>query len=165
MLGISAFVRTGAGWSRWCVAAGGGLLWFSLRNDAFRERFDASWLGLPLVGRLARGYNAARFAGTLAMLAGAGVPILKALQAAAETLSNRAMRADAMDALVQVREGAPLASALAGRKRFPGLLAMFCAPWRADRRVADHAGARRQAARAARCSAARCRWPPSSSRC
>ena len=35
------------------------------------------------------------------------------------------MRADAMDALVQVREGAPLASALAGKKRFPGLLAMF----------------------------------------
>jgi len=59
------------------------------------------------------------------MLAGAGVPILKALQAAAETLSNRAMRADAMDALIQVREGAPLASALAGKKRFPGLLAMF----------------------------------------
>ena len=80
---------------------------------------------LPLIGKLSRGYNAARFAGTLAMLAGAGVPILKALQAAAETLSNRAMRADAMDALVQVREGAPLASALAGKKRFPGLLAMF----------------------------------------
>ena len=96
-----------------------------LRNEAFRERFDAGLLTLPLIGRLARGYNAARFAGTLAMLAGAGVPILKALQAAAETLSNRAMRADAMDALVQVREGAPLASALAGKKRFPGILAMF----------------------------------------
>ena len=59
------------------------------------------------------------------MLAAAGVPILKALQAAAETLSNRAMRADALDALVRVREGAPLASALAQKKRFPGLLAMF----------------------------------------
>jgi general secretion pathway protein F len=100
-------------------------LWFSLRNEAFRERFDAMTLGLPLIGRLTRGYNAARFAGTLAMLAGAGVPILKALQAAAETLGNRALRADAVDALAQVREGAPLASALAGRKRFPGLLAMF----------------------------------------
>ena len=62
---------------------------------------------------------------TLGMLAGAGVPILKALQAAAETLSNRAMRADALDALVQVREGAPLGAALAAKKRFPGLLAMF----------------------------------------
>jgi general secretion pathway protein F len=95
------------------------------RTPAFRERSDAAVLNLPLVGRLARGYNAARFASTLAMLAGAGVPILKALQAAAETLGNRAMRADAMDALVQVREGAPLASAMAGKKRFPGLLAMF----------------------------------------
>jgi general secretion pathway protein F len=125
MLGISDFVRQ---WG-WLVAlslvAGSGLLGLSLRNDAFRERFDAGWLGLPLIGRLSRGYNAARFAGTLAMLAGAGVPILKALQAAAETLSNRAMRVDAMDALVQVREGAPLASALAAKKRFPGLLAMF----------------------------------------
>jgi general secretion pathway protein F len=59
------------------------------------------------------------------MLASAGVPILKALQAAAETLNNRAMRADAMEALVLVREGAPLASALMQKKRFPGLVSMF----------------------------------------
>ena len=125
MMSISAFLRDWGWLVILAIAAGVGALLFALRNEPFRERFDAGWLNLPLVGRLARGYNAARFAGTLAMLAGAGVPILKALQAAAETLSNRAMRADAMDALVQVREGAPLASALAGKKRFPGILAMF----------------------------------------
>jgi len=126
MLAISSLLRN-YGWLILLVLmAGGATLGMMLRNEAFRERFDAGWLGLPLIGRLARGYNAARFSGTLAMLAGAGVPILKALQAAAETLSNRAMRADALEALVQVREGAPLASALAGKKRFPGLLAMFC---------------------------------------
>lgn len=125
MLAISGFLRSWGWLLVLAIAAGIGTLLWMLRNEAFRERFDAAWLGLPLIGKLARGYNAARFAGTLAMLAGAGVPILKALQAAAETLSNRAMRADAMDALVQVREGAPLASALAGKKRFPGLLAMF----------------------------------------
>lgn len=97
----------------------------SLRNEAFREKFDAATLLIPIVGRLARDYNAARFASTLAMLSGAGLPILKALQAAAETLSNRAMRADALDALLLVREGAPLASALAQKKRFPGLVSMF----------------------------------------
>jgi general secretion pathway protein F len=96
-----------------------------VRNDALRLRMDAAWLRLPLVGRLARGYNAARFAATLAMLAAAGVPILRALQTAAETLSNRSMRADALDALVLVREGAPLASALASKKRFPPLVSMF----------------------------------------
>jgi general secretion pathway protein F len=125
MLGISSFLRSWGWLLVLLLVAGFGVLAAMLRNEAFRERFDAGWLNLPLVGRLARGYNAARFAGTLSMLAGAGVPILKALQAAAETLSNRAMRADAMDALVQVREGAPLASALAGKKRFPGILAMF----------------------------------------
>ncbi|MDR6539163.1 type II secretion system inner membrane protein GspF [Variovorax soli] len=97
----------------------------ALARAAFRERFDAAWLDLPLVGRLSRGYNAARFASTLAMLATAGVPILRALQAASETLGNRAMRADALDALVLVREGAPLASALAQKKRFPGIVSMF----------------------------------------
>ena len=125
MLALSSFLRSWGWLVALLIGSGVGILLLMLRNEPFRERFDAGWLNLPLVGRLARGYNAARFAGTLAMLAGAGVPILKALQAAAETLSNRAMRADAMDALVQVREGAPLASALAGKKRFPGLLAMF----------------------------------------
>jgi len=125
MLGISGFLREW-GWLVVLAAVGGlGVLLLMLRNEVFRQSFDAGWLNLPLIGKLSRGYNAARFAGTLAMLAGAGVPILKALQAAAETLSNRAMRADAMEALVQVREGAPLASALAGKKRFPGILAMF----------------------------------------
>ncbi|MDP3084601.1 MAG: type II secretion system inner membrane protein GspF [Rubrivivax sp.] len=125
MLAISAFVRQwGLVLALLALAAGMGFVLLR-RNPGFRERSDAALLTLPLVGRLARGYNAARFGGTLAMLAGAGVPILKALQAAAETLANRAMRADALDALVQVREGAPLASALAGKKRFPGLLAMF----------------------------------------
>ncbi|MES2632922.1 MAG: type II secretion system inner membrane protein GspF [Pseudomonadota bacterium] len=125
MLAISGFVRSW-GWLALTMLVVGFIgLRLALRNEATRERFDAAWLRLPLIGRLSRGYNAARFASTLAMLAGAGVPILKALQAAGETLSNRAMRADAMDALVLVREGAPLASAMAQKKRFPGLLAMF----------------------------------------
>ena len=125
MLGLSSFVRS-YGWLMLVLlAAGGGALVMARRNEALRLRMDAAWLRLPLVGKLARGYNAARFAATLAMLASAGVPILRALQTAAETLSNQAMRADALDALVLVREGAPLASALASKKRFPPLVSMF----------------------------------------
>lgn len=125
MLAVSAMVRQ-YGWIALIfIVAATVILRAALRNEGFRERFDAAWLELPVLGRLARGYNASRFANTLAMLAGAGVPILKALQAASETLSNRAMRADALDATVLVREGAPLASAIAQKKRFPGLLSMF----------------------------------------
>ena len=96
-----------------------------LRQSAFRLAFDQAWLKLPLLGRLSLGYNAARFASTLALLVGAGVPILKALQTAAQTLSNMSLREHAMQAIELVREGAPLASALAQNKRLPGVLSMF----------------------------------------
>ena len=125
MMAISDFVR-GYGWMvALLLVAGSALLWQMLKNAAFRERWDAAWLNLPILGKLARGYNAARFAGTLSMLTAAGVPILQALQAAAQTLSNQALKRDALDALVLVREGAPLAAALSQKKRFPGLLSMF----------------------------------------
>ena len=125
MLGISGMVRS-YGWLMLLtlvfLTLGAKM---ALANAAIREKFDAAWLKLPILGKLARSYNTARFASTLAMLASAGVPILKALQAAADTLSNTAMRKDALEALIMVREGAPLASALGQKKRFPGLLSMF----------------------------------------
>jgi general secretion pathway protein F len=106
-----------------------GLSWFgfqqAMKQHALRLRFDAAVLRLPVVGRLATGYNTARFASTLAMLTAAGVPILKAMQSAADTLSNQAMREDVLDALILVREGAPLAMAMGQKKRFPSLLSMF----------------------------------------
>ena len=125
MLALSSFVQNFWLWGLVLIAllsAGGHI---ALKQADVRLRFDAMWLQLPLIGRLARGYNAARFASTLAMLATAGVPILKALQAAADTLSNTALKRDAQDALVLVREGAPLASAIAQHPRFPRLLVMF----------------------------------------
>jgi general secretion pathway protein F len=125
MLGVSAGVQH-YGWVGLLIIGVGVVgLRIALRQPAARVRFDAAWLQLPLMGRLARGYNAARFANTLAMLTLAGVPILKALQAATDTLSNTALQRDAQNALVLVREGAPLASALAQHPRFPRLLAMF----------------------------------------
>jgi len=125
MLGLGTFMRDQ--WL-WLIAALGvisGSAYAALRNAALRLRFDALFLRMPMLGRLTRGYNTARFASTLAMLSSAGVPILQALQAASETLSNRALRLDAQSALGLVREGAPLASALAQNKRFPPMLSMF----------------------------------------
>jgi general secretion pathway protein F len=125
MLTLSDFVRNHG----WTVALLLVLGWLgfhqAMKQPSLRVQFDAAFLKLPILGRLATGYNTARFASTLAMLTGAGVPILKALQSAADTLSNQAMREDVLDALVLVREGAPLAMAMGQKKRFPSLLAMF----------------------------------------
>jgi general secretion pathway protein F len=125
MLDISDFVRH-QGWTLLLFLC---LSWLgihqALKRPRWRIQFDAAFLQLPIVGRLATGFNTARFASTLAMLTSAGVPILKAMQSAADTLSNQAMRADVLDAMVLVREGAPLAMAMGQKKRFPSLLAMF----------------------------------------
>jgi general secretion pathway protein F len=125
MLSLSDLVRAWGLWALVLLAGGVLALRLALRNEDVRLSFDAAWLRLPVLGRLARGYNAARFAATLALLAAAGVPILRALQAGADTLRNRAMRRDAQQALVLVREGASLASALSAHPRFPTLLPMF----------------------------------------
>jgi len=125
MLALSDFVRQ-HGWLVLFMLALAGLgFQQAMKQAALRIRFDAAFLRLPILGRLATGYNTARFASTLAMLTGAGVPILKALQSAADTLSNQALREDVLEALVLVREGAPLAMALGQKKRFPSLLGMF----------------------------------------
>jgi general secretion pathway protein F len=86
MLFISEVVQ-----ATWMVAlvlliSGSLVLRVLLRQKAFRLSFDQLWLRLPLLGRLSLGYNAARFASTLALLVDAGVPMLKALQTAAHTL-------------------------------------------------------------------------------
>jgi general secretion pathway protein F len=125
MLSISQAVQ--ASWL-WVALLGAGawlMLRISLRQPAVRERWDAAWLRLPVLGPLTRGYNAAQCARTLALLIGAGVPMLKALQTAAETLPNTALRADLVEAQGLVREGAPLGKALGHRQRLPGLLSMF----------------------------------------
>ena len=125
MLALSDFIRH-HGWLVLFILALIGLgFQQAMKQAALRIRFDAAFLRLPILGRLATGYNSARFASTLAMLTNAGVPILKALQSAADTLSNQAMREDVLEALVLVREGAPLAMALGQKKRFPSLLGMF----------------------------------------
>jgi general secretion pathway protein F len=125
MLAISDFVRQWGWLMLFTLICSAFAFQIAMRQPHLRVRFDATWLALPMIGRLAKGYNSARFASTLGMLTAAGVPILKAIKSSADTLSNQALRADALEALERVREGAPLGVALAQNNRFPSLLAMF----------------------------------------
>src|SRR6202171_2787619 len=122
MMALSGFVRN---WW-WAGLIGVALVsWFIkslLARPGPRMAFDRWLLTAPLLGKLVRGYNTVRFASTLAILTAAGVPILRALQAAGETLSNRAMSANIEDAIVRVREGTSLSRALGHTKTFPPVL-------------------------------------------
>lgn len=97
----------------------------ALKLPGPRAALDGALLRSPLLGRLVRGLNTARFASTLAILSAAGVPILRALQAAIDTLANTVLKADAQEALALVREGSTLSAALGLHKRFPPVLITF----------------------------------------
>jgi general secretion pathway protein F len=128
LIATSNFVR-GYGWIVAAVVAVAAFLASrALRVEAVRMRWHQRILRLPVVGVLARSLNTARFASTLSILVGSGVPMLRALQAAGETLTNRAMRARVIDATQRVREGFSLAKALradADEERRPGHVKVF----------------------------------------
>ena len=84
-------------------------------------------LGLPLLGRIVRGVNTARFASTLAILTSAGVPLLRALEAARATLGNTVLANAVSDVIEAVREGQGLAPALGRAKVFPPVLVHLAA--------------------------------------
>ena len=146
MLAISDFVRSWGWLALLLLVAGTVVARLALRNEATRERFDAAWLKLPLVGRLSRGYNAARFASTLAMLAGAGVPILKALQAAGRNAGQPgdARRRDGRAGAGARRRAAGLGDGAEEALSRPAVDVR--AAGRTDRPAARHAAARGQPA-------------------
>jgi general secretion pathway protein F len=122
LLAISAFVGD---WGLWMLAAAvlaGVLFVVAMRQDSFRLRVHAWRLDLPVFGHFERAANTARFASTLSILVGSGVPLLSALSAAEGVMTNRVQRAAANTAAIQVREGMGLSRALAGTRQFPPIL-------------------------------------------
>ena len=95
---------------------------YLLRSPTLRMTWHARLLEAPLFGRLIRGVNTARFASTLAILTGSGVPLIRALEAGAQTLTNDALRANVADAVSRVREGSPLSRALKAGGQFPPMM-------------------------------------------
>ena len=122
MLGISDFVRSYG----LIVAAVVAALFYAwrtaLKNPDVKLRWHRWLLTAPLYGKFERSLNTARFASTLAITTGSGVPILRALQTSRDTLSNVAMRAQVEEAAASVREGVGLARALSAHKHFPPML-------------------------------------------
>jgi general secretion pathway protein F len=99
----------------------------ALRVHAVRLQWHKRILTLPVMGVLSRSINTARFSSTLAILVGSGVPMLRSLQAAGETVTNLAMRGRVMDAVQRVREGFSLAKALRADsdEKQPGHVKLF----------------------------------------
>jgi general secretion pathway protein F len=125
LIGFIVLGLAGAGFAR------------ALKNPAFRLRLDAWLLRLPLFGRLNKASNTARLASTLSILVGSGVPLLKAMEAAAGVVENLVLRGAVSNAARDVREGAPLSKALDRQKLFPPVLVHLIASGEASGRLED----------------------------
>ncbi len=97
------------------------VLFFSylLRNESFLYAFHRLLLKLPIIGKLERGANVARFTRTLSILMASSVPMLEALKITADVVSNRPMQFAVKDAAEKVREGSSLHHALTQSRLFP----------------------------------------------
>lgn len=94
----------------------------AMTGEAFKTRVHGFLLKIPVIKKLIRGHNTAQFANTLAILASSGVPVLEALDIAAQVITSRPMRSAVQTAASQVREGATLGASLEKTGYFPPML-------------------------------------------
>jgi general secretion pathway protein F len=122
LIGLSNFLRDAWPYLVALIAGSAVAARFALRREAARLRWHALILRLPWLGSLARGINTSRFASTLAILVGGGVPLLAALTSCSRAMSNMVMRAAIERAIDRIREGTSLARAFGETRVFPPLL-------------------------------------------
>ena len=106
----------------WCLLAliALGVLFVRWQRDPDNQRHVHRWLlSLPLVGKLLRGFNTARFTRTLSILTASAVPVLDALRISGEVVMSLPMRDAVSEATARVREGAPIGRSLAASRLFP----------------------------------------------
>ncbi|MGS0682229.1 type II secretion system inner membrane protein GspF [Shewanella sp. 125m-7] len=87
-----------------------------------RMKYDSMLLRLPVISKVSKSLNTARFARTLSILTASSVPLLDAMRIASDVLVNVRVKAAVEDATLRVREGTSLGTALANTKLFPPMM-------------------------------------------
>ncbi|WP_395338671.1 type II secretion system inner membrane protein GspF [Ningiella sp. W23] len=89
-------------------------------------RIELAWhkrlLFLPVIGKLARGTNTARFAQTLSILSASAVPLLESMRIAGNVLENKHLQNLVAEAAIKVKEGSSFRAALENTKVFPPMM-------------------------------------------
>jgi general secretion pathway protein F len=121
LISVSDFVAGYGIWVLLALISGAVGFNYALRNESVRRRWHLLLLRLPLISKLVRGLNAARFARTFSILTASGVPVVEGLSISAAVLSNLPMRDAVQEAALRVREGATLHGSLQKSGLFPPL--------------------------------------------
>jgi type IV pilus assembly protein PilC len=95
-------------------------MWWS-KQPAASARIDAVKVRIPLFGDIWLKYQVAQFSRVLSTILTGGIPLVQALDTAAESLGTLLLRKTLKDAGQMVREGNPLSTSLRETKIFPPL--------------------------------------------
>ncbi len=90
-----------------------------IKIPKWRYRYHNFLLKVPIIKKMVRGLNTARFARTLSILASSGVPILDAMSISAQVVQNLPMREAVENAALKVREGMAINRAMEQSGYFP----------------------------------------------
>jgi general secretion pathway protein F len=119
LIAVSGFFRNYGLWVLIAGVIGAIALTRWLRRPGPRRRYHRLQLRLPIIGKLTRGFNTARFTRTLSILTASAVPVLEALRISGEVVTNLPMRDAVIEASARVREGAAIGRSLAVSRLFP----------------------------------------------
>lgn len=119
LIGLSDFTRDYGFYVLVVAAIAAWLLRRWLKNEGPRRRFHLAQLRVPLLGRLVRGFNTARFTRTLSILTASAVPVLESLRISSEVVTNIPMRDAVVEASARIREGSPIGKSLGASRLFP----------------------------------------------
>jgi len=98
-----------------------------LRQVTFRLRWDKMLISLPVISKIIKDMNAARFSRTMSGLVDSGTPILTALEVSSHTLQNSIMKKAVVDAALKVNEGLTINNALRDANVFPQIVIQMIA--------------------------------------
>ena len=93
-----------------------------LQQPTMKKRYHRFILGVPLIGKVSRGLNTARFARTLSILTASAVPLLESMRISSDVLQNLHIKDAIGEAAVNVKEGSSLRASLDNTKMFPPMM-------------------------------------------